>query len=112
MSAGAKRMLERKERTAKLTGIAGDVTIWIGVVIALVLLAFGAPGTLAVAAAVLCVTGMITSSLGATFADTYRWQREALDCTECDGTGTSWDESTGGKCWDCRGTGLFNGGEA
>jgi superfamily II DNA or RNA helicase len=32
-------------------------------------------------------------------------------CGSCQGTGTSWDESTGGKCWDCLGTGKYNGGQ-
>jgi hypothetical protein len=26
-------------------------------------------------------------------------------CDSCEGSGTSYDESTGGKCWDCRGQG-------
>ncbi|WMI33465.1 hypothetical protein SEA_KENREY_71 [Streptomyces phage Kenrey] len=26
-------------------------------------------------------------------------------CGSCDGKGTSWDEQTSGKCWDCQGTG-------
>ncbi|AXQ63339.1 hypothetical protein SEA_COMRADE_69 [Streptomyces phage Comrade] len=26
-------------------------------------------------------------------------------CDTCDGKGTSYDEQTGGKCWDCYGTG-------
>jgi hypothetical protein len=28
-------------------------------------------------------------------------------CPTCDGRGTSHDESTGGKCWDCRGGGML-----
>jgi hypothetical protein len=30
-------------------------------------------------------------------------------CSTCEGRGTSYDESTGGKCWDCRGTGQYPG---
>jgi len=26
-------------------------------------------------------------------------------CTSCDGTGSSHDVETGGRCWDCYGTG-------
>jgi hypothetical protein len=29
------------------------------------------------------------------------------DCSDCEGRGTSHDESTGGKCWDCRGGGRI-----
>lgn len=32
-------------------------------------------------------------------------------CSSCEGTGAAWDESTGGKCWDCQATGLYNGGQ-
>lgn len=32
------------------------------------------------------------------------------ECSTCEGRGTSWDESTGGKCWDCRGGGVLPGG--
>lgn len=32
-------------------------------------------------------------------------------CGACQGTGNSGDPETNGKCWDCRGTGLYNGGE-
>lgn len=38
---------------------------------------------------------------------------ELLDdvpCDSCNGTGTSRDESSHYQCWDCRGTGLVNGG--
>lgn len=28
-------------------------------------------------------------------------------CSSCEGRGTSYDESTGGKCWDCRGGGML-----
>ena len=30
-------------------------------------------------------------------------------CPSCEGRGTSYDESTGGKCWDCRGGGMMPG---
>jgi hypothetical protein len=30
-------------------------------------------------------------------------------CSTCEGRGTSYDESTGGKCWDCRGGGQLPG---
>jgi hypothetical protein len=30
-------------------------------------------------------------------------------CSTCEGRGTSYDESTGGKCWDCHGTGQYPG---
>lgn len=30
-------------------------------------------------------------------------------CPSCEGRGTSHDESTGGKCWDCRGGGQLPG---
>jgi superfamily II DNA or RNA helicase len=33
-------------------------------------------------------------------------------CSECNGTGVGGDEAVpNGGCWDCRGTGLYNGGE-
>jgi hypothetical protein len=31
------------------------------------------------------------------------------DCSTCEGRGTSTDESTGGRCWDCRGGGKLPG---
>lgn len=30
-------------------------------------------------------------------------------CPSCEGRGTSFDESTGGKCWDCRSGGMLPG---
>jgi hypothetical protein len=30
-------------------------------------------------------------------------------CPECEGRGTSYDASTGGKCWDCKGGGMLPG---
>jgi hypothetical protein len=30
-------------------------------------------------------------------------------CPSCEGRGTSYDESTGGKCWDCRAGGMLPG---
>lgn len=30
-------------------------------------------------------------------------------CPSCEGRGTSYDESTSGKCWDCRGGGMLPG---
>ena len=30
-------------------------------------------------------------------------------CPSCEGRGTSYDELTGGKCWDCRGGGQLPG---
>lgn len=31
--------------------------------------------------------------------------RSAACCGACDGSGTTYDASTNGACWDCRGTG-------
>lgn len=37
---------------------------------------------------------------------------KAPECESCAGTGYSGDSATpNGGCWDCRGTGLYNGGE-
>lgn len=30
-------------------------------------------------------------------------------CSTCEGRGTSYDESTGGKCWDCKAGGMLPG---
>lgn len=39
-------------------------------------------------------------------------KRRELECDMCGGTGYSGDSAVpNGGCWDCRGTGLYNGGE-
>lgn len=39
-------------------------------------------------------------------------RRKAVECSECNGSGYSGDSAVpNGACWDCQGTGLYNGGE-
>lgn len=39
-------------------------------------------------------------------------KRRELECDMCGGTGSSGDSAVpNGGCWDCQGTGLYNGGE-
>lgn len=35
------------------------------------------------------------------------WPLGWAECPTCQGSGTSRDESTGGRCWDCRGGGVL-----
>lgn len=115
-------VLRGKERIAKWVAAAGVVAIYaglIGLLLGTYVLPSRGMGATVMASGALAVLGILAEVIGDSFATTYRWERESIgngmstewNCSECKGSGTSWDESTGGKCWDCRGTGLINGGE-
>lgn len=105
--------LRRKERYANVISDAGVVMIWVGL-FGLMAAAFVYPNLPAVGyvSGAGAVLGMLIELIAGHFAINYRLEREDMRCTECGGTGYSGDSAVpNGGCWDCRGTGLINGGE-
>lgn len=83
--------------------IAGVCAVHTAITVALLLLptSVGATGvaTIMVASTVLAVAAIVWITLVCTGLHTVGC------CSACDGTGTAYDPTTSGRCWDCRGTG-------